>query len=328
VSQERSQKLSEARMESIQPEDRMFYVWDSEVRGFGVRVMPSGTKTFVSKIYITGKQIWQTLGAWSKKNTVAKARAAAEAQRGRKAEGENPKPKRLKAELWKKVVDQFEEELLDQKKPKTAENYRSILRAHIRPAFEKKLVSEISSEDVRAFFKGMADKPRQANVCMGLLKRIFDRAEAKEHIPINSNPVDLLRKTGHKNNPERSGPPLDDEELLRLGRRSKFFNRVNGIPIFCRDREGASSHPGPGCGKCLASAGIRSIWWIGQFGGPTRRPERPPNRSTMRCSRPFLPSLESKVPHGCFRAPRAPAGTSRTSSDPGRCSCERLGSPT
>lgn len=218
MSQDRSQKLSEARMESIQPEDRMFYVWDTEVRGFGVRVMPSGTKAFVSKVYVAGKQIWQTLGVWSGKNTVAKARAAAEVKRGRKAEGENPKPKRLKPEFWEKVVDQFKEELLDQKKPKTAENYRSVLRTHIRPAFQKKLISEISAEDIREFFKGMAPIPRQANVCMGLLKRIFDRAEANNHIPINSNPVDLLRKSGHKNNPEKERDrPLDDEELLRLG---------------------------------------------------------------------------------------------------------------
>ena len=40
-------KLSKARINALEVEDKDYCVWDSTLPGFGVRVRPSGTKTFL-----------------------------------------------------------------------------------------------------------------------------------------------------------------------------------------------------------------------------------------------------------------------------------------
>ena len=42
-------KLTKRFVESIKPGDREIIKWDTEVRGFGVRVQPSGRRTYILK---------------------------------------------------------------------------------------------------------------------------------------------------------------------------------------------------------------------------------------------------------------------------------------
>jgi Arm domain-containing DNA-binding protein len=39
-------KLTKRRVDALEPKPDSYFVWDDEVKGFGVRVMPSGTKTY------------------------------------------------------------------------------------------------------------------------------------------------------------------------------------------------------------------------------------------------------------------------------------------
>ena len=40
-------KLTKTEIDKAQPGDARYTLWDDEVRGFGVRVFPSGQKSFV-----------------------------------------------------------------------------------------------------------------------------------------------------------------------------------------------------------------------------------------------------------------------------------------
>jgi hypothetical protein len=40
-------KLTKRAIDALIPRDRLFIAFDDEIKGFGVRVMPSGTKTFI-----------------------------------------------------------------------------------------------------------------------------------------------------------------------------------------------------------------------------------------------------------------------------------------
>jgi hypothetical protein len=42
-------KLTQRTVEALKPEAVPYYAWDSELKGFGVRVMPSGRKAWVVK---------------------------------------------------------------------------------------------------------------------------------------------------------------------------------------------------------------------------------------------------------------------------------------
>jgi integrase len=115
------------------------------------------------------------------------------------------------------VVDRFEKEHLQHVKPTTAASYRSALKL-IREAFKNRPVRLLTYEDVQSFWSRMDDRKRQANVCVQLCKLIFDRTEAWKLRELNTNPVDLLRKSGWKPYPEESRDVrLSDGQLQQIG---------------------------------------------------------------------------------------------------------------
>lgn len=60
------QKLTKAVIGALKPESKEYFVWDSELTGFGVRISPKGRKTYILRIWApTGakKQILQSIGA-------------------------------------------------------------------------------------------------------------------------------------------------------------------------------------------------------------------------------------------------------------------------
>jgi integrase len=195
--------------------------WTPErvIKGLAIRVNRDLSLSWIFKGFIGGKQIWKKLGTWPEMSTKA-AQEALEDWRSRKRRGENPDASRLTAMLWEHVVDQFEREHLPNVKPKTRASYASALRVHLRNAFAGKLASEIDEADVRTFHQtlGNTGKVRQANVCLMLLRVIFDRCEGWRYRPMNTNPVAMLRKTGYKTYREDARDrPLDDDEVTRFG---------------------------------------------------------------------------------------------------------------
>ena len=84
-------KLTKKRVEQLDPRaDGDFVVWDSELHGFGVRVWPSGKRTYIAK-YRTreGRQRKMTLGQHSRV-TAEQARAQAVQVLSAAAAGKDP----------------------------------------------------------------------------------------------------------------------------------------------------------------------------------------------------------------------------------------------
>ena len=48
-------KLTQRLVEAAKAGDRDIYLWDSEVRGFGLRVKPTGSKSFIVSLRIGGR---------------------------------------------------------------------------------------------------------------------------------------------------------------------------------------------------------------------------------------------------------------------------------
>jgi integrase len=94
----------------------------------------------------------------------------------------------------------------------------------IREALKNRPVRVITYEDVRTFWMGLADRKRQANVCVQLCGLIFDRCEAWKLRDLNTNPVDMLRKSGWKPYPEEvRDVRLSDDQLQRIGNALKLM---------------------------------------------------------------------------------------------------------
>ena len=69
--------LSEARLKALMPRNSAYDIRDPKLRGFGIRVLPSGTKRFFIHIQHRGERVWQILGDANAMNLdEARSRAA------------------------------------------------------------------------------------------------------------------------------------------------------------------------------------------------------------------------------------------------------------
>lgn len=197
---------------------RPVYFWDEETKGLAARLHKDSSIGWHLKSSVSGKDRWDSLGKWPTVS-LKQAREQARILKGRISAGEVVKTPKLKTISWEDVLDEFEKEHLEGKKERTKASYRSVINVHLKPAFKGKFVHEIGASDIRALHKAMANKPRQANVAVMLLHVIFERCEAWNYLPVNSNPVALLRKAGFKSYRENSRDrEITDDELQKIGK--------------------------------------------------------------------------------------------------------------
>lgn len=197
---------------------RPVYFWDEDVKGLAARLHRDCSIAWHLKTSIAGRDRWDPLGKWPAV-TSKDARSQATIIKGRIASGEVVKPAKLQVMGWEMLMDKFEAEHLAGKKDRTRSSYQSIINCHLRPAFKGKFVHEITADDIAAFHSSMADKPRQANIAVVLLKIAFERCEAWYYRSPNSNPVSMWRKSGKKNYPEKTrNREVTDDELRQIGK--------------------------------------------------------------------------------------------------------------
>ena len=173
------------------------YLWDTEVKGFGLRVQPSGRRSFIYKFRTPdGRRRNRKIGD-PKTLTAEAARQAVKSMEHDKAIGKvviSDKPKQ-KSITMRKMCDLY---LADyarlHKKPKSVEDDTRYIEKDIKPRLGSKSLSEIGSKDIVKIHSSLADKPIKANRLLALLSKIFNLAEEWEYRDANSNPTQHIRK--------------------------------------------------------------------------------------------------------------------------------------
>lgn len=190
-------RLTKRILDSLPAEDRLYTVWDQELTGFGVRVMPSGQKSFVLKFTVNRQQKWETLGRFGVL-TLEEGRKLAQARRGVIAMGGDPsiaKRAMRTAPTIKELIERFlEEHVLPKTKPSTQEGYTRHLRNVIQPRLGNLLVSAISPAEVAKFHHDLRETPRQANQSVAILRKMLNCAEVWKYRPLSSNPCVHIQK--------------------------------------------------------------------------------------------------------------------------------------
>ena len=57
-----NRRLTESRVEALRPRKSPYDVRDSELKGFGVRILPSGSKRYFVHSQHEGRRLWKTVG--------------------------------------------------------------------------------------------------------------------------------------------------------------------------------------------------------------------------------------------------------------------------
>lgn len=164
-------KITKRAVDALQPEpDRDVFAWDSELRGFGIRVKPSGVKSFLIQYRNAGRRTRRLVLGQHGALTSEVARDLARKKLTAVAEGEDPSADRHVARAGMtvgEVCDWYLEQaeagrILGRNrrpiKASTLHMDRSRIETHIKPLIGSRLVSALTLRDV----EGM-----QADIAVG-----------------------------------------------------------------------------------------------------------------------------------------------------------------
>lgn len=228
-------RITKRTVDALTPEARDYVRWDSELTGFGVRVRPTGAKSFVA-VYRTGGRNSPlrkvTIGAVGKME-VERARAEARKIIAGAELGQDHAAERAKARAemtLAQLCDLYLSEGCETKKASTLATDRGRIERHIKPLLGKKRVGEVTRADVEKFLRDVANGKTAADVktkahgraiveggkgtatrTVGLLGGIFSFALARRLRA--DNPVRGVKRYADKKNETYLSPA----ELARLG---------------------------------------------------------------------------------------------------------------
>jgi integrase len=153
--------------------------YDTDIRGFGVRITAAGAVSFVLNYYVHKRERRYTIGqypAWS----VVAARREAEDLRKRIDRGEDPLARRIEDRDAPTVHDLFERydaEHLPTKAARSAADDRSMWRTYILPTFGPMKVAAVTHQDCDRLHRDIGrDKPVRANRIVEVLRKAFNLA--------------------------------------------------------------------------------------------------------------------------------------------------------
>ena len=207
--------------------------WDSELTGFGVRVYPTGGKTYVVQTRADGKPARRIAIGRHGIVSAEEARRRAALIVSRIKAGEEPVPEPLPVkhangptvtELAMRFLD---DHVAARCKPATAAAYRFAIDKHILPAFGKVSALAVERTQVAAFHEALRDTPVMANQAVDLLARIYRAADDRGTVPAGSNPCRHLKKYRSR----RRERFLTEEEFRRLGRVMDEMEANNDIAV-------------------------------------------------------------------------------------------------
>lgn len=209
-------KLTKRAVDALEPAAKDYFVWDSQIAGFGLRVMPSGAKTYQAQYRKGGRTRRVSVGRHGK-ITVEEARKLAKEIMGQVAKGENPAEdisQHRKAPTIAALCERFfEAHAKERCKPSTQKEYRRAIDLFIVPAIGSFKVVDVERRDIAELHHRFRDKPYQANRTLGVLSKMFNLAEIWGLRPDGSNPCRHVPKYREVKR-ERY---LNQNELQRLG---------------------------------------------------------------------------------------------------------------
>ncbi len=187
-----------------------YTVWDTRISGFGVRVRPSGHRSFVLLDIRDGSSKRRTLGP-AKRMTVDEARSRCFAIRAGALALPTDTPPVPVPLFGDFVADVWRSECFARFKPSNRRRTKSALTTQLLPAFGDKPLDRIGRKDVMAWFDRYSGRaPGGANRVLDILRQIL--SHAKVHGYLETNPANGI----HRNPQRKFNRFLSRDEARRL----------------------------------------------------------------------------------------------------------------
>lgn len=193
-----------------------YFIWDQDLPGFGLRVLPSGRKRFVVQ-YRAGRRSRRMGLGPSAILTCEQARTRAIAIIAAARGGDDPADRRdaaRKAITVRELAERFDREHISLRlKQSTAKGYRRMLERVVIPALGSHRVTEVTRADIAKVHHDLRHIPYDANRCLEIISKMFNLAEMWGLRPDGTNPRKHIKKYPE----EKRERFLSPSELKRIG---------------------------------------------------------------------------------------------------------------
>jgi integrase len=228
-------RLGRRGLSNLPKVDRPTIFYDEMLKGFGLRVAPSGSKSWLIE-YRPGHggrgvaKRRMVIGS-ATALTPEKARESASRLLARVELGEDPAQVRAEARKGGSLSDlldtYIDEHIGPKRKPHTKKTFESYFRVHVKPALGTRPANCITRADIAKLHRAIGDDhPATANRILVVLSAVFSYAVKAGLLPVDfNNPAQGIEKF-RENARERY---LSEEELMRLGETLRLAE-TDGLP--------------------------------------------------------------------------------------------------
>lgn len=147
-------RLTQRRVDSLRQRKTVRDVRDTELKGFGIRVMPSGAKRYFIHSQYDGRRVWQIVGD-AEIVTEAEARMRARSMLAAHRDGRDIETEGHGNTLFETVAEEVFARYGRRWKPRTLKVNRNYYRKQILPFFEGRSITAIARQDVQAWFSSL-----------------------------------------------------------------------------------------------------------------------------------------------------------------------------
>lgn len=204
--------LDERRVRALTPRRSAYDMRDRELKGFGVRVMPSGTKRYFVHSQHKGRRVWKIIGDAGSIGT-DEARERAKTVMAAIREGSDAQSTALPDIAFETAAEEVFTRYARNWKRSTLTVNRGYYRNQILPWFEGCPIAGITAHDVRRWFASLHDTPVAADRSAPILSVIMRQAEVYGYRSEGTNPCAGIKRYRRQGR-ERF---LSAAELRRLG---------------------------------------------------------------------------------------------------------------
>ncbi len=212
-------RLTVKAVAAAKPAEREYTLWDNLLAHFGVRVQPSGVRSWIVQTRVRGRMRKITLGRFPELPLDAARREGA-AVLARLWGGEDVTPPRKeKAPLFRDFAARYRSRRKHRWKPSSLKTFDSYMKNRLMPHFGRLRLDAIDHARVSAWFDAAsADRPGAANRAFEILRAMLGTArqwgDIGEHVPdacanIVKNPRKPVARYLSREELERLGAVLD-----------------------------------------------------------------------------------------------------------------------
>ena len=233
-------KITKRSVDAVRPSSADQFLWDAELKGFGLKVTPAGNKVYILQYRKGGR------GTPTKRVTIGRhgaltpdqARKEAARLSGAIANGADPAAVRTADKTAPTITALAErfvaEHVATKTKARTAVEYRRLIDSVVLPAIGRKRVRDVTRADISRLHHDHRATPYAANRALAVLSKMFALAEKWGERADGSNPCRHVDKFTEEKRERMLSP---DEfgrlaEALRTPGRSPYVVAAVKLLVF------------------------------------------------------------------------------------------------